>query len=130
MEKEAGEEGSRGLSSSVSLNLSTSPFAFPSQRTLSLIESNLTAARPPRDMIASGLGTGYGGGWDDKPTAGAGVASSNVLAYGGNEKMGFDRSNSAREYEVVGREICSRKGLIQTFAGTVSLRPRPPGPLS
>jgi hypothetical protein len=50
-------------------------------------------------MIASGLGTGYGSGWDDKPTAGAGVASSNVLAYGGNEKMGFDRSNSAREYD-------------------------------
>jgi hypothetical protein len=81
-------------------------------------------------MIASGLGTGYGGGWDDKPTAGAGVASSNVLAYGGNEKMGFDRSNSARESEMVGRVNRSIKGLTQIFVGTGSLRPRPPGPLS
>ena len=56
--------------------------------------------RPPRDMIAAG-GTGYGGGWDDKPTAGAGVASSTgMLGYGSGsgEKGGFDRSTSARKY--------------------------------
>lgn len=83
-------------------------------------------------MIAAS-GTGYGGGWDDKPTAGAGVASSSNLGYSG-EKPGFSRSNSAREYRfLLAMDLGeSRRGngkLTRRWSAIHSLRTRPPGSL-